>query len=343
MTHAPTEQPEANAPAEDSPPGGPVVAIVCKNSAKTIGRTLDSVAGWAGAVLAIDSGSTDATMDMLRAHGAKIIEHDWLGHKRTKQLALERSAALRGAGWVLSLDADESVEPELRDAILHLLRSDPADVIGARVNRKVFYRGRFLNHAWQPERRLRLVRASAARSGAVAWGGIDPHDALLPTPAASKSPERVVDLEGTLRHDSFDRFADQLAKDMGYARMMADNLYDRGVRSKPLRVVTSPAGAFAKQMFVKQAWRDGVPGWCAAASVAASTLLKHIMLVERTYLERTESTEQSTGSDARSSVAVSGSDPVNSDAKLPHTGPCTGNSPGTRTGTGTRTTPDASP
>ena len=246
------------------------VAIVCKDSARTIGRTLGSVAGWTAELVAVDSGSTDATIPMLEAAGARIVHSAWLGHIRTKQKALEACTQ----PWVLSLDSDESVEPDLRGSIERLVAGGDLSIGGAMVNRKVWYRGRFLEHAWQPEWRLRMVRLEHIRSGAAAWGGLDPHDKL------SVSAGRVERLGGTLRHDSFETFADQFAKDARYARMMAANLHAAGHRGSRVRCLTSPAGAFLKQMVLKSAWRDGAPGWLAALATASATLQKHAALLE---------------------------------------------------------------
>lgn len=248
------------------------VAIVCKDAERTIGRTLGSVAGWVSEIVAVDSGSGDGTVGELERHGAKVIRSAWLGHVKTKQKALEAC----GQAWVLCLDADESVEPGLRASIEALVGGDEPGVAGAMVNRKIWYRGRFLEHAWQPEWRLRLVRR-----GAAAWGGHDPHDKLELT-----GPGRVDRLAGTLRHDSFVSFADQLAKDVGYARMMAANLHAAGARGSRLRCLTSPAGAFLKQMVLKQAWRDGRAGWLAALATASATLQKHAVLLELSEGER---------------------------------------------------------
>ena len=244
------------------------VAIVCKDAERTIERTLASVSGWAREVVAVDSGSTDATLALLERAGARVVESEWLGHVRTKQKALDLCAG----SWVLCLDADESVGRQLRESIEQAVAADDPGVVGGRVNRKVWYRGRFLDYAWQPEWRLRLVRRGKAH-----WGGHDPHDKLS---VVSEGQGRVVDLAGVLRHDSFESFADQLAKDTGYARLMAANLHEAGVKGRVVRCVTSPIGAFFKQMVVKQAWRDGRAGWLAAIATASATLQKHAMLVE---------------------------------------------------------------
>jgi hypothetical protein len=160
--------------------------------------------------------------------------------------------------------------PDLRDAILAALARPQFD--GYRVNRKVWYKGRPLNHAWQPEWRLRLVRRGKAR-----WGGIDPHDKLE---LVDRGP--TGDLVGTLRHDSFESFIEHMGRQANYARISAQGLAARGERGSILRLLTSPFGAFAKQLIIKQAWRDGIPGWLAAATAAAGALMKHAALLELT-------------------------------------------------------------
>lgn len=257
-------------PADPSPRSGPLplsVAIVCKNSAATIGRTLDSVAGLAAEVVAVDSGSTDATLDLLARHGARVIRSTWLGHVRTKQLALEACAQ----PWVLALDSDESPEPDQRRGIAAALKADDPAIAGYRVNRKVFYAGRFLAHAYQPEWRLRLVRR-----GAAAWRGIDPHDELaLLDPRA-----RAADLPGDLRHDSIASIAEFLGKQVAHGQTSARALHALGRRGSLLRLATSPPGAFFKQLVIKRGLLDGWRGWLAASAAATAALSKHAALVE---------------------------------------------------------------
>lgn len=240
------------------------VAIVCKNNAATIGRTLESVKGLATEIVAVDSGSTDRTLELLDAAGARTIRSPWLGHVKTKQLALE---ACTGA-WVLSLDSDESVEPDLQAAIQAVLARalNSPTAAGFEMNRRVYYRGTPLRHAWQPEWRLRLVRAGAAR-----WTGLDPHDKLALVEGTSRR------LEGILRHDSIETWADFLTKQSQHARTMAGSLHAAGVRPSYIRLVGSPIGAFIKQLVLKSAWRDGWPGWLAAGSTAAASLMKHLI------------------------------------------------------------------
>ncbi len=264
------------------------VAIVCKNNEATIGRTLDSVRGLAREIVAIDSGSTDRTIELLQNAGARVEPSAWLGHVRTKQLALERCTS----EWVLCLDSDESLEPTLRASIERALgeAATSTNIAGFRVNRKVFYRGRFLAHAWQPEWRLRLVRRGLAR-----WGGIDPHDKLElidanAESAAPASPPRVRDLAGDLRHDSITSFADFLGKQVVYGRIMAEGMARQGQRGSLWRLVVSPTGAFLKQLVLKRAFLDGWRGWLAAMSTGVAAAAKHTALYELTRTEQESQT-----------------------------------------------------
>jgi len=243
------------------------VAIVCKNNEKSIGRTLESVRGLAREIVAVDSGSTDRTMEILSEHGARIIESAWLGFGPTKQMAQD---ACEGA-WILSLDSDESLEPALRESVRAAVERDDPSIAGYEVNRKIFYAGRFLNHAWQPEWRLRLVRAGKAR-----WGGYDPHESLFLTEGRSAR------LRGDLRHDSFRTIEEHLARQVRYGRAAAVSYQRLGRRGSVVRLATSPVGAWLKQMVLRRAFLDGWRGWCAAATAAAGTLAKHAVLLERT-------------------------------------------------------------
>ncbi len=252
------------------------VAIVCCDNARTIGRTLRSAAPLAREIVAVDSGSTDGTIELLEEAGARVIRSKWLGHVRTKQLALEACSE----PWILCLDSDESLEPDLQRSIAQALaQQPPAGLAGYRLNRVVWWRGRFLRHAWQPEWRLRLVRR-----GACAWGGFDPHDQLLVKPG--QPAQRVANLAGTLRHDSIGSMPAFFTSQARHAQTAARSLAARGAKGSIASLVFSPTFAWIKQMALRQAWRDGWRGWCAASATAAAALMKHAALLEMTRAPR---------------------------------------------------------
>jgi glycosyltransferase involved in cell wall biosynthesis len=158
------------------------VAIVCKNNEKTLPRVLESVRvgremlagrGSGVEVVAYDSGSTDGTIGLLEGAGARVIRGPWLGHIASKQRVLEACAG----EWRLHLDSDESLEAACAGSLAAFVCS-PGGARGARVNRKVWYLGAWLEHVWQPEWRLRVVRGVDVAAGVARWGGINPHDKM---------------------------------------------------------------------------------------------------------------------------------------------------------------------
>lgn len=268
----PTTTPSSPAPAAKLPLS---VAIVCKNSAATIGLTLQRIAPFASEIIAFDSGSTDGTLELLAQYNATVHRVAWMGYVKTKQAALQACTQ----DWILCLDSDESPEADLAASISETIRratANPALPAGYELNRKVWYAGRFLNHAWQQEWRLRLVRRGSAH-----WTGIDPHDKLeLLAPNAP-----VGRLTGDLRHDSIATFAEFLAKQCQHGRLMAQGLHARGKRGSLFRLLGSPPIAFAKQLIIKQAFLDGWRGWLAAAATATAALAKHAALIELDALD----------------------------------------------------------
>ncbi|HEX8877682.1 MAG TPA: glycosyltransferase family 2 protein [Phycisphaerales bacterium] len=244
------------------------IAIVCKNAMRTLPGVLEAVRPLledGAELLAVDSGSSDGTVELLESRGARVLRSAWLGFVRTKQLAMDHC---RGE-WVLSLDSDEAPDATLVGEIRRVVR-EAETAQGYWINRKTWVAGRFLEHCWQPEWRLRLVRRGLAK-----WGGIDPHDQLELTPGA-----RDEKLAGTLRHDSFASFAEHLERQARYARLHAEGLFAQGKRSGFLGIAVQPSAAFVKQLVLKSGWRDGWRGVLAAASTAAGTLMKHIVLAE---------------------------------------------------------------
>ena len=133
------------------------VAIITKNEEANLARTLASV-GFADQIVVLDSGSTDRTVEIARAAKATVYEEPWHGFAAAKNSAIARCTG----AWVLSLDADEELTPELQTEIHALLRSDPpADAY--RIRRRNLFLGRWIKHGgFYPDPKLRLFRRAAA-------------------------------------------------------------------------------------------------------------------------------------------------------------------------------------
>ena len=134
------------------------VVIITLNEEANLGRTLASVA-WADEVIVVDSGSTDRTREIAESNGARFVVEPWKGFAPQKNSALEKA----GGDWILSLDADEEVEPALADEIRRAIGASPS-VKGFYVARKNFFLGRWMRHGgFYPDRKLRLFRRGSGR------------------------------------------------------------------------------------------------------------------------------------------------------------------------------------
>ena len=134
------------------------VVLITLNEALNLPRTLRSVS-WAQEVIVVDSGSTDDTASIARVAGARVIEESWKGFAAQKNSAIAKA----GGDWVLSLDADEEVSPELAREIQALMSGEPT-FIAYRVPRLNHFLGRPLRHGgYWPDPKLRLFKRGAAR------------------------------------------------------------------------------------------------------------------------------------------------------------------------------------
>jgi glycosyltransferase involved in cell wall biosynthesis len=133
------------------------VVIITFNEEANLARTLASVA-WADEIVVVDSGSTDRTREIAESFHSKFFIEPWKGFAAQKNSALAKVIG----DWILSLDADEEVEPALADEIREVLRSN-SSVSGFWIPRKNFFLGRWIKHGgYYPDRKLRLFRRGAA-------------------------------------------------------------------------------------------------------------------------------------------------------------------------------------
>jgi glycosyltransferase involved in cell wall biosynthesis len=153
------------------------VVILTFNEAKHIGRCIESVKGFAREIFVVDSFSTDETVAIAREHGATVLTNPFVNYARQFQWALDNSPI--NAAWIMRLDADEIVEPDLAAEIVASVPSLPADVVGINLKRKLIFFDRWIRHGGRyPIVLLRLWRAGHGRiedrwmdEHIVVWGG----------------------------------------------------------------------------------------------------------------------------------------------------------------------------
>ncbi|MCR6687669.1 glycosyltransferase family 2 protein [Pseudoxanthomonas sp.] len=237
--------------------------IIAFNEAGRIGDCLASLA-FCDEIVLVDSGSTDATVAICAAAGARVLHRPFDGFRSQKQFAVEQAAH----DWVLCLDADERVSPELRASIEAARAAGFAGAAGYRFARLSDYFGRFLRHGnAYPDRVLRLF--DRRRGG---WrGSREIHEA-----ASVDGPVRR--LAGDLVHYPYRSLEQQLAKTQRYARMMAEHEFARGKRARWSKLVLAPAWRFWRGWLLRGGFLDGWRGLVYAYVRANYVRQKAIML-----------------------------------------------------------------
>ncbi len=241
------------------------VAILAHNEADRIGEALASVS-FADEVVVLDSGSSDGTVGVARAAGARVIETDWPGFVAQKNRALEAVTHR----WVLSLDADERVSPALADEIASLRSAGPQrGVVGYSVPRLSWWMGAPLHHGtWYPDRRVRLVDRQHAR-----WTGNDPHDRL-------EVSGRVVALQRDLYHHPYRSFAEHAETIDRYTRIAARTAQEQGVVARSWDPALRPAVHLFKALVLKRGLLDGPRGLAVAGLGAVYVHLKWLRIAQ---------------------------------------------------------------
>lgn len=242
------------------------VVVITKNEEAVIARCLESVA-WADEIIVVDSGSTDRTLDICRSLNARVNSTlDWPGPGPQRNRGID----LAQSDWVLALDADEWVTPELRAEIERTVQT-PGDKVALRLPRLSSYCGRYMRHGgWWPDYVARLFRRGKARFA----GGII-HDHLLPDGPLGT-------LRAHLMHEAFVDLDEVLHKVNSYSSWGAQALADKGKRAGLFTAIAHGLSSFLKTYVLRGGFLDGREGLMLAISNAEGTYYKYVKLWLRT-------------------------------------------------------------
>lgn len=243
------------------------VCVISGAEAHRIGRALESVAEWTSEiVIVLNEEVRDGTEKIAAQFGAKMFREPWRGFVGQKNSV----AAKANCAWILGLDADEVVSPELRAEISALFAngSDPADS-AYRFPRCTYYCGRWIRHGdWYPDYVPRLWRKSAAK-----WAGVEPHASLeIDGPTGTLSAE--------LLHYSNDSIDQQISKIAPYSADFVRHRQQNGKSAGFADLTIRPAWRFFRAYILRRGFLDGWPGFYIASLTAFSTLTRYVKVLE---------------------------------------------------------------
>ena len=242
------------------------VVIITYNEADNLPRCLASLADIATEIVVVDSLSTDATVSIAEAAGARIIHQKFLGHREQKALAID--AATHDV--VLSLDADEALSPELRTSVSAALRDWARD--GYYVNRLNRLEGRWIRYGgWYPDQKMRLFDRRR-----YVMAGTNPHDRFDPAPGAATGR-----LEGDLLHYTNDDLASRVATINKFSTIAADAFWAGGKRGNWARILTKPSARFFSEYILQRGFLDGYLGYFIAKTSAQYVWLREMKLLRK--------------------------------------------------------------
>lgn len=239
------------------------VIIITKNEASNIERCLSSVK-WADEIIVLDCGSSDNTVELCKTYTDRIfVTDDWPGFGIQKQRALEHARC----DWVLSIDADEQVTPELHVEIEQAIKNN--QFFGFKIPRISSYCGRDITHGdWRDDFVLRLFKRK--------HGKFSPdlvHERIIVSGAISNLTKHLL-------HESFINSSEVLDKINIYSTLGAQKLHAAGKRTSIVTAIFKAVWTFFRGYILRSGFLDGRQGLMLAISNAEGTYYKYVKLLE---------------------------------------------------------------
>ena len=222
------------------------VTVITLNEETHLPRAIESVR-WADEVVVVDSGSTDRTVELAQKLGARVFHNPWAGYGQQKNHAQRHASH----DWILNIDADEAVSPELAREIqeaLTAIAEGRSQAKGFSLPRKTYYLGHWIRYGgWYPNYLVRLADRRAA-----AWTEPQVHEAL-------EVRGEVAVLREPLDHFSFSSIHDQILTNLRFSRLGSQDLARRGKRPSLVKLVFKPLGKFIETYFIKRGFLTASP------------------------------------------------------------------------------------
>ena len=241
------------------------VVIITRNEERNIKRCLESVLSVADEIVIVDSFSEDKTVEIANQFKAKVIQQKFLGYIEQKNFAIQQASH----DFILSLDADEALSPDLQQSITKAKSESNGDAYT--MSRLTSYCGQWIKHGgWYPDRKIRLFNRKVAR-----WGGINPHDKIK-----VDNNVEVKLIRGDILHYTYYNLSEHIQQADRFTKIMAKDLFDKGKHTNLLRILFKPKARFFRDYIFKCGFLDGYNGLLIAIISSYAVFLREIRLKE---------------------------------------------------------------
>lgn len=223
------------------------VTVITLDEEKDLPRCLESVKKLADEIIVVDSGSTDKTVEIAKRFGAKVYHREFDNYANQKNYAASKATG----DWILSLDADEEIEPVLASEIKEVISGRDTHIVGYSIPRKNIIFGKFIRYTrWQPEldRHIWLWRRNKGK-----WVGSVHEEVVV--------DGKVGKLKGAKIHHQYETVTEFLDMINRYSELEANQMLERGVKFSYLQLFFQPIYNFAVRYFYRLGFLDGWRGF----------------------------------------------------------------------------------
>jgi hypothetical protein len=242
------------------------VAIITKNEEENIRACLQSVA-FSGQIVIVDSGSTDATLNIAAGFDCEIYNEAWRGFGLQKQFAIDKCSQ----PWILVLDADERIPPGTAAVLKKIVLDSTVKEAGFSFPRKNYFQGRWIKHAgWWPDRIVRLFRKGAGRmSEAVVHESVEVQG-------------MIGNLDVVIEHHTESNLSKVIQKIDSYSTLGAETAFKEGKKSSTGGAFLRACFTFVQDYFLRLGIFDGMPGLTLAVTDSMNKFFKYAKLSQLT-------------------------------------------------------------
>lgn len=241
------------------------IVIICRNEASVIAKTLQSLQGLTDDIVVYDNGSTDGTQEVVKQFNVQLHEGNWEGFGKTKN----RANNLAKNDWILSLDADEGIDEELKQSLQQWRPENNLTVYTIRF--KNFLGNQYLKYGeWRAVPHIRVFNKKVTY-----WDDAAVHEKVVLPPGAI-----IKKLKGYVLHKSMKDLPDYASKMVKYAMLNAEKYHSQGRKASWIKLRLSPGFTFFNYYILKGGFLDGYTGYVCARMTAWYTLLKYARLKE---------------------------------------------------------------